>query len=494
MAQGFYPIDPNNPYAVPAGLTRAQTTQGGTVFVDGQGNIYIPTGSGYQLNTNPSVQVASSPIAMNSPAPLPDVSAPSQPPTNSTASNLPQTLNMGGYDYTLQGQNYVYSAPGSGSQSVIAANSDQIKNAIAATLPQTPSTTAQNSVLAGLPNMVPGSTGDSVKALQDWLVQSGYMTQAQVDTGYGTYGPQTTAAVAAWQTANGIDTRGNPGYFGPQSRAFVSSNPTSVNSAGVSLASSGGGGTGGGGGGYAPTGNSQLDAILGSLQDLITQNKASIPPGLQITPALTAQFLAWAHQVVDPQTQQLINQHITALNSNLQQLQTDYQNSQGQTIQNFGMQLASGDNSMAGSGTAFSGLRNLTDQNLVNSTNRSLSTLAADAGNTAGQTLNAGAAQVGSANANQFNLPNLPTATVGLGGGSYGRSNVGGTTPLNYNPANYTMGTDISTGVSNVGTQQANYLNQYGTLAGNNSGLTMSQIIGGVTNLPQGYQIPANLQ
>ena len=35
-----------------------------------------------------------------------------------------------------------------------------------------------------------------VQALQDSLVQMGLMTQAEVNTGYGTYGPKTTAAVA----------------------------------------------------------------------------------------------------------------------------------------------------------------------------------------------------------------------------------------------------------------------------------------------------------
>lgn len=40
---------------------------------------------------------------------------------------------------------------------------------------------------------------DSVKKWQDWAVRNGYMTQAQVDTGYGTYGRQTKAAYAAAQ-------------------------------------------------------------------------------------------------------------------------------------------------------------------------------------------------------------------------------------------------------------------------------------------------------
>lgn len=62
----------------------------------------------------------------------------------------------------------------------------------------------------------PGATGDSVKQLQDWLVGSGYMTQEQVNTGYGTYGPQTTAAVQKLQESLGIDNSSGPGYYGPK--------------------------------------------------------------------------------------------------------------------------------------------------------------------------------------------------------------------------------------------------------------------------------------
>ena len=77
----------------------------------------------------------------------------------------------------------------------------------------------------------PGSTDTaSVKALQDYLVKTGYMTQAQVNTGYGTYGPQTTAAVKALQAKLGIDNSSGPGYFGPKTiAALQAGNVTSPN-------------------------------------------------------------------------------------------------------------------------------------------------------------------------------------------------------------------------------------------------------------------------
>lgn len=69
----------------------------------------------------------------------------------------------------------------------------------------------------------PGSTDStSVKALQDYLVKNGYMTQAQVDTGYGTYGPQTTDAVKALQEKLGVDNSTGVGYFGPRTITALS--------------------------------------------------------------------------------------------------------------------------------------------------------------------------------------------------------------------------------------------------------------------------------
>lgn len=76
----------------------------------------------------------------------------------------------------------------------------------------------------------PGSKDTaSVKQLQDYLVSQGLMTQTQVNTGYGTYGPQTTAAVLALQKKLGIDYSSGPGYFGPRTLAALQApSPASV--------------------------------------------------------------------------------------------------------------------------------------------------------------------------------------------------------------------------------------------------------------------------
>lgn len=68
----------------------------------------------------------------------------------------------------------------------------------------------------------PGSTdAASVRSLQDYLVSQGFMTREQASTGYGTYGPQTTAAVAALQKKYGVDNSSGVGYFGPRTIAAL---------------------------------------------------------------------------------------------------------------------------------------------------------------------------------------------------------------------------------------------------------------------------------
>jgi hypothetical protein len=67
--------------------------------------------------------------------------------------------------------------------------------------------------------LTPGTTSADVTALQKFLISQNFQIPAGA-TGY--YGDQTKAAVAAWQKANGVDTQGNDGYWGPRSIAVAS--------------------------------------------------------------------------------------------------------------------------------------------------------------------------------------------------------------------------------------------------------------------------------
>lgn len=61
-----------------------------------------------------------------------------------------------------------------------------------------------------------GAKGEDVKKLQSALVKAGYMTQAEMNTGPGTFGPRTEQALKEFQAANGVK---NTGYYGPLTRA-----------------------------------------------------------------------------------------------------------------------------------------------------------------------------------------------------------------------------------------------------------------------------------
>src|SRR6185312_6989070 len=60
-----------------------------------------------------------------------------------------------------------------------------------------------------------GSQGEEVKQLQSALVNLGYMTQGQMDTGPGIFGPQTEASLKRFQSDHGVP---NTGYYGPMTR------------------------------------------------------------------------------------------------------------------------------------------------------------------------------------------------------------------------------------------------------------------------------------
>lgn len=133
--------------------------------------------------------------------------------------------------------------------------------------PVTGKTSAQSSapsVKAPTVSLAPGSSGSDVKALQDFLVASGYMTQAQVNTGYGNYGPQTTAAVQKYQEDKGVDNSTGPGYWGPRTIAASQSTPSTPQQSGISdpiNVSNGGGLASAGGSLSLPKGSGTQQAV-----------------------------------------------------------------------------------------------------------------------------------------------------------------------------------------------------------------------------------------
>lgn len=119
-----------------------------------------------------------------------------------------------------QGRAYDYFTPGK-VQFFVNTSGGAPANGGAPSTPSTPST-APSSVASQVPqsDLSRGMEGPEVETLQRALVKLGYMTNEQVATGPGIFGPRTQAAVQAFQTASGII----PAYgnYGPLTRAALS--------------------------------------------------------------------------------------------------------------------------------------------------------------------------------------------------------------------------------------------------------------------------------
>ena len=241
--------------------------------------------------------------------------------------------------------------------------------------------------------------------------------------------------------------------------------------------------------GYTPTGNDNLDKALASISGIISSQKAAgnvLAPGLQVTPELVSQFLAYAHQVVDPQTQQAITTELSNVNADLENQAKQYGYSTAGIIRDFGTSLATEQNAAGASGTAFSGQRALNEQLMADTANNQLGSAGSTAAYNIGNAARSAAAQVGASNAGGINTPSLVSPYVSQFGGQRGTAGTGNGLGFNYTPSLYTVGTIPSAGNTNVANQQANYLNQYMTLAGAQSGAQPQDLVKQLTGLPAG--------
>lgn len=352
---------------------------------------------------------------------------------------------------------------------------------------QPPSIAGSISAPASAPSATPKTStatiDPSLYASARTAIQNGTMTPQQAQQYLSSYGTvDTTTLFAPMQYTNSAGQLVNLNSNGTTSNASATVQSSTTNATGTTT----------GGSGIQSTGNANLDAALGPLATQISNLSAQgqIPSTLEITPSLVGTFLNWAHSVVDPQTQAALSAEAANVNNALSNAAVNYQNTQAESVQGFGMNLLNEQNTAGASGTAFSGLRNLEENNMVNSENRTLSTNASNAALNIGNTLNAGGAAVGASNAGMFNLPTLAGAgTVSNTGGS-----TGGYTPssnnldFGYNPSIYVAGTIPSAGYTNTTNQEANYLNQYSTLAANNSNgsRSVNDLLGMITGAPAG--------
>lgn len=74
---------------------------------------------------------------------------------------------------------------------------------------------------SSVPNLQPGSKGEDVSALQNFLIGQGFNIPAGAT---GNYGAQTKAALSQFQSKQGIDTAGYAGFFGPKTKSAIAQN------------------------------------------------------------------------------------------------------------------------------------------------------------------------------------------------------------------------------------------------------------------------------
>ncbi|NTX50654.1 N-acetylmuramoyl-L-alanine amidase [Myxococcus sp. CA039A] len=94
----------------------------------------------------------------------------------------------------------------------------RLPSATATRTTSTKASAAATTVTAPPAGLRKGDSGPKVKQLQDALLKLGYLTKAQVNTGPGTFGAQTEAAVKKFQGDKKLPTTG---YYGEQTQAAL---------------------------------------------------------------------------------------------------------------------------------------------------------------------------------------------------------------------------------------------------------------------------------
>ena len=92
----------------------------------------------------------------------------------------------------------------------------QSSQAVAVQEPASKSTGTLSGMALPARNLKRGSKGAEVRQLQAALVKLGHMTQAQMNTGPGNFGPQTQQALKKFQAKHGVPATG---FYGPLTRA-----------------------------------------------------------------------------------------------------------------------------------------------------------------------------------------------------------------------------------------------------------------------------------
>ncbi len=141
-----------------------------------------------------------------------------------SASDLRSTYQNGGLNAVWDRVNR--NTPGAANGNNAPANPNNPANPNSPAAPGGTTTAPANGNSAAVPTarLQRGARGEQVRQLQDALVKLGYMTQAEMNTGPGTFGPRTDRALRAFQAAN-QDQNGrqlaSDGIYGPLTRGAL---------------------------------------------------------------------------------------------------------------------------------------------------------------------------------------------------------------------------------------------------------------------------------
>lgn len=245
-------------------------------------------------------------------------------------------------------------------------------------------------------NLQPGSTGPAVTQLQQYLLSKGLLTQADINTGPGIYGPKTTAAVQKLQQQLGVDNSSGVGYWGPRTIQAIqsqsgtstgngSSTTTSSNSAPsvpdlyASLVSSNP---------FLsdqlndPTKKAQFDALPDDLKGIYLQTASSlgkavesgkvVNPNIQLTPADNQKLLDQATSELDPYYQEQLGFLKSDFQTSIGRLMQDYNTGVGRAQDTFKQTLDTNSENAAENGTTYSSTRNQQEGRTVQLQNNAL--------------------------------------------------------------------------------------------------------------------------
>ena len=263
----------------------------------------------------------------------------------------------------------------------------------------------------------PGDKGEAVKQLQNWLVSQGYLTQAQMNTGPGIYGPKTKAAIAAYQAANGIDTKGYPGYYGPITKQYIANiqqpttQPTQSTQQSitqptkqVTLP-----------GGQQVTINNKGDIVAGldSLNKMLDAAKKS---GMKVNPDLTPEdlkdltledFMSQAESSIAPFYKQEFDLAKQDFSRILNQIKEGYQRNQEDIARQTEQAQLTGRQNLAERGLAFSGQRQQFETKITDAERRMEEANRRLSFNQAGQYGRTLERQLGTSNIQGLNVPQI---------------------------------------------------------------------------------------